>query len=68
MLIDGRIARVDVGHKGPDRVKTVSGIGKGSTEAEVQRAYPGRIRVEGHPYLSGGHCLVHTPPTRACST
>ncbi|MDP8938013.1 MAG: hypothetical protein M3O23_09855 [Actinomycetota bacterium] len=33
MLIDGRIARVDVGHTGPE-VKTVSGIGKGSTEDE----------------------------------
>jgi len=61
MLVHGRIARVDVGHLGPDRVTTVSGIGKGSTEDEVKRAYPGRIRVEGHPYVPAGHYLVYTP-------
>ena len=61
MVVGGRIVRIDVGHKDPARVKTLSGIGKGSTEAEVMRAYPGQIRVEGHPYVEGAHNLVYVP-------
>ena len=61
MVFNGRIARVDVGHRGSGRVRTVSGVGIGSTEEEVSRTYPGRIRVEGHPYVPEGHYLVYTP-------
>jgi hypothetical protein len=61
MVFNGRIARVDVGHRGSGRVRTVSGVGIGSTEEEVSRTYPGRIRVEGHPYVPTGHYLVYTP-------
>jgi hypothetical protein len=57
MVLQGRIARVDVG----GAVRTVSGIGKGSTEAEVQATYPGRIRVEPHPYTRNGRYLVYVP-------
>ena len=59
MVIHGRIERVDVG--GPGGVTTVSGIGTGDTEEAVKRTYPGRIRVEGHPYVPTGHYLVYTP-------
>ena len=51
MLINGRIARVDVGDGGGRRVTTVSGVGTGDTEEAIKRTYPGRIRVEGHPYV-----------------
>ena len=61
MVVDGRIARIDVGIMGPDRIRTVSGIGKGSTEAEVRATYPGRIRVEPHPYVPNGRYLVYMP-------
>ena len=61
MVVDGRIARIDVGMMGPDRIRTVSGIGKGSTEAEVRATYPGRIRVEPHPYIPNGRYLVYVP-------
>lgn len=61
MFINGRIARVDVGGAGPSAVKTVSGVGIGSTEAEVQRTYPGRIRVTGHPYVQTGRYLIYVP-------
>ena len=61
MVLDGRIVRVDVGRMGPDRVRTVSGIGKGNTEAEVQATYPGRIRVEPHPSIPNGRNLVYVP-------
>jgi hypothetical protein len=57
MVLDGRIARVDVG----DTVRSVSGIGKSSTEAEVQATYPGRIRVEPHTYTPNGRYLVYMP-------
>ncbi len=63
MVVDGRIARIEVTGRNTSgsRTLTVSGIGVGSTEDEVKRAYSGRIRVEGHPYVSGGHYLVYTP-------
>jgi hypothetical protein len=61
MVINGRIARVDVGQRRGDRVTTVSGIGSGSTEDEVKRVYPGRIQVQRHPYVPTGHYLVYVP-------
>jgi hypothetical protein len=65
MVIDGRIARVDVGtflpSMLPSPVKTVSGVGLGSTEDEVKRTYPGRIRVEPAKYNPAGHDLVYVP-------
>ena len=39
----------------------VSGVGTGDSEETVKRTYPGRIRVEGHPYLPTGHYLVYVP-------
>ena len=61
MVVEGRIVRIDVGVMGADRIRTVSGIGKGNTEAEVKATYPGRIRVEPHPYTPEGHYLVYVP-------
>lgn len=46
---------------GPDRIRTLSGIGKGNTEPEVQATYPGRIRVQPHPYRPNGRNLVYLP-------
>ena len=68
MVVAGRIVRIDVGHRPPDRVKTLSGIGKGSTEAEVMKTYPGRIKVEPHPYVRGAHNLVYVPNDAAYRT
>lgn len=67
MVINGRIARVDALRIPGSRVTTVSGIGHGSTEDEVKRTYPGRIRVERHNYVPAGHYLVYVPadPTLA---
>ena len=42
-------------------MRAVSGVGIGSTEEEVGRTDPGKIRVEGHFYLPNGHYLVYTP-------
>lgn len=61
MVINGRIARVDVGDRGGRRVTTFSGVGTGDTEETIKRTYAGRIRVEGHPYVPTGHYLVYVP-------
>ena len=61
MVVGGRVVRVDIGRMGPDRVRTLSDIGKGSTEAEVLKTYAGRIRVEPHPYIAGAKNLVYVP-------
>ena len=61
MVYEGRIVRIDVGIMGPDTIRTVSGMGKGNTEAEVKATYPGRIRVEPHPYTPEGRYLVYVP-------
>ena len=61
MVINGRIERVDITDRPGRRVTTVSGVGTGDTEEAVKRTYPGRIRVERHPYLPAGHYLIYTP-------
>ena len=61
MVVGGRIVRIDAGFREPARVKTLSGIGKGSSEADVMKAYAGQIRVEPHKYVPGGKDLVYVP-------
>jgi len=61
MVVAGRIVRIDIGRLGPNRVRTLSGIGRDSTEADVLKTYPGQIRVEPHPYVRGAHNLVYVP-------
>lgn len=60
MVINSRIARIDVGNSS---IRTLSGIGTGSTEAEVQATYPDRIQVQPNPYTGhrGGRDLVYVP-------
>lgn len=47
MLIDGRLARVDVEAA---QIRTLSGIGLGSTESAVRATYRGRIEEAPHKY------------------
>lgn len=61
MVINGRIERAEINNRAGQRVTTVSGVGTGDTEETVKRTYPGRIRVEGHPYVPAGHYLVYVP-------
>ena len=62
MVINGRVERVDVSDRGGrSRVTTVSGVGTGDSEETIKRTYPGRIRVEDHPYVLTGHYLVYVP-------
>lgn len=50
---EGRIRRIDFYE--PSTLRTRSGIGIGSSEADVQAAYAGHITVEDHPYEEAGH-------------
>lgn len=56
---DGRIRRIDINE--PSAIRTKSGIGIGSSEADVKAAYPGRIEVMTHEYVADGHYLVYRP-------
>jgi len=65
MIVDGRIARLDV--RQPASVQTAEGAGIGDTEARIHELYPGRVEVQPHKY-SAGHYLVVTPQAPADST
>lgn len=63
MVLNGRIARVDVDSAG---IPTLSGAEVGWTEDQVRRLYPGQIRTEPHPYTGPeGHYLVFVPKAPA---
>ncbi len=64
MIIDGRIARLDVRPQGS--VKTAEGAGIGDTEARIHAIYPGRVEVQPHKYTDG-HYLIVTPAAHADS-
>jgi hypothetical protein len=51
MVVDRRVIRVDVWLG--STLKTVNGIGVGSTEAEVLEAYPKQIESSPNPYTEG---------------
>ncbi|HKQ57699.1 MAG TPA: hypothetical protein VJY35_07505 [Candidatus Eisenbacteria bacterium] len=65
MVIDGRIARLDVRPQGT--VKTAEGAGIGDTEERIQALYPGRVEVQPHKYVDG-HYLIVTPAAPADSS
>ena len=58
MVVDGRIARVDV--RDSARVSTVAGVLPGESEARVREAYPG-VRVQPHKYDERGHYMIVIP-------
>ncbi|WP_448603461.1 hypothetical protein [Thermoleptolyngbya sp.] len=63
MVTNGRIARVDVGRNSP--IKTLSGAGIGSTEAQIQQLYPGQIVSYPHEYFDNGKYLTFVPKDEA---
>jgi hypothetical protein len=55
MIIDGHVARVDVGAAG---LKTSTGIQVGDSEARVRQVYGRRMKVTAHQYIDTGHYLT----------
>jgi hypothetical protein len=63
MIEGGKIVRIDVVRAGPEGAKPFTsefGIGVGSTEAELERAYGAKAVQEPHPYTydEGGHLYI----------
>ena len=70
MFLHGRLARIDIGSAG---VLTLSGIGVGSSAADVTRTYPGSITVRPAPLRmsrmpSGTSTPPRTPHTAAAKS
>lgn len=61
MVLNGQIARIDVG--GNSAIRTLSGSVQEAPEAEVQATYPGRISAQPNPYSGhrGGRDLLYQP-------
>lgn len=65
MIIEGRVARVDI--KRESTVLTVEGAGIGDTEERIRALYRDRVEVQPHKYTDG-HYLVVRPAAPADST
>lgn len=59
MVIDGRIARVDVQRESP--IKTAEGAGIGDPEDRIRALYPGTIETQPHKYSDGNYLIVRAP-------
>jgi hypothetical protein len=59
MVINGRIARVDVNEN--SKIKTLSGAKIGDSESKIKSLYPNQIKVEAHEYDPKGHYLIFVP-------
>ena len=62
MFAEGRVVRIDVFYS---EIRTASGAGVGDSEEKIKRLYPGRISVEPHFYVPGGHYLTYHPANPA---
>jgi len=58
MLINNRVARVDVSRRG---VSTPSGIRVGDSESSARRQLAGRLEISKHKYVRGGLYLEFVP-------
>jgi hypothetical protein len=58
MLDEGVVARVEVGNRD---IATKEGAKIGDAESQIQSLYAGRVIVQPHKYVTGGHYLVVKP-------
>ncbi|MEO5618724.1 MAG: DUF3221 domain-containing protein [Candidatus Eisenbacteria bacterium] len=56
MIIEGRVARVDIHQH--SIVRTAEGAGIGDTEARIHSLYQGRVEVQPHKYVDGRYLIV----------
>lgn len=59
IVTDNRIARIDVREE--SRITTVTGIGVGDADEQIQALYPGQIKVTPHKYDPKGEYLTFVP-------
>jgi hypothetical protein len=58
MVVEGRIARIDINPG--SSIRTLSGAGIGDSEQQIKQLYRDRLKVSPHKYLRG-HYLTFTP-------
>jgi hypothetical protein len=63
MVIDGKIARIDVWSN--PKIKTFWGAKIGDSEARIKQLYGNQIEVQQHEYRPQGHYLVFVPKDKA---
>lgn len=56
MMVDGKLARVDVFRDAP--VRTQDGVGIGATEARVREVYGAAVETEPHHYTEGHYLVI----------
>lgn len=56
MIIDGRVARIDV--RQGSTIRTTEGAGIGDNEERIRALYAGRVEVEPHKYVDGHYLIV----------
>lgn len=56
MIIDNHIVRLEL--TGKTSLRTFSGAGIGTTEDELKQLYGGRLDVQPHKYVEGGHTIT----------
>jgi hypothetical protein len=56
MIIDNRVARIELGKK--SRLHTFSGARVGTPEDELKKMYGARLEAQPHKYVEGGHNYV----------
>ena len=57
MIIGDRVVRIEL--KGASKLRTMSGARIGSSEAELERMYGGRLDIQPHKYDPDGHTIVY---------
>ncbi len=63
MVIDGKVARIDVWRE--SKITTLRGAKIGDSEARIKSLYPGQIKVTPHEYVTTGHYLTFIPKDKA---
>ena len=56
MIIDNRVARIELGKK--SRLHTLAGARIGTSEDELKQMYGARLEAQPHKYVEGGHNYV----------